>query len=388
MTKFSYLTELNEDELLIQQTAREFAEQVIHPITHQVDEQAKIPKEIIDKLFDLGFMGLEVPEKYGGSHASFFMTIIAIVELCKVEAGIGVFMDVQNTLVCNAFLRWGTQDIWSRYLPKLTTKSVGAFCLSETNSGSDAYALKTTATKKGDHYILNGSKMWITNAHEADIFLIFASIDLSKGYQGITCFIVEKNTEGLKIMPKENKLGIRASSTSEIVMENCPIPKKNILGDIGKGYKVAMTTLNEGRIGIAAQMVGIAHASYHKALQYTHERKQFGKPIAEFQSIRFELAKMSLKLELATLMLYHSARLKSAGKPFLKEASMAKYYCAEVAEQNASIAVDLFGGNGYIKEYPVEKYLRDAKVGKIYEGTSNIQLHTIASQICRPFEKK
>jgi len=331
----------------------------------------------------MGLMGIDIPETYNGGGGSFFMSIIAIEQISKVDASAGVFMDVQNTLVNNAFINWGSEHIKNTYLPALATEKVGAYCLSEASSGSDAFSLKTKAEEKDDHYLLNGSKMWITNAKEADIFLVFATIDASAGYKGITAFVVEKNVEGFSIGSKENKMGIRASSTCEILLEDCKVPKANILGQPGKGYKVAIETLNEGRIGIGAQMIGIAQGAYEAALNYTQERKQFGKAVSDFQAVQFQLAKMATDIETARLLVYNTARKKQAGENFLKEAAMAKYHSSEVAERVCSQAVDLFGGYGYVKEYPVEKYLRDSKIGKIYEGTSNMQLQTIAKLILK-----
>lgn len=375
------LTQLTEDEQMLKDAAAEFADTVIRPKVHEMDEAAKLDPGLIDMFFDMGFMGIEIPEKYDGGGGTFFMGILAIEQISRVDASVGVFMDVQNTLVNNAFLRWGSEEMNSRFLPQLATKKVGAYCLSEAGSGSDAFALKCAAKEDGDAYILNGTKLWITNAAEADIFLVFATINSELGYKGITGFIVERGMEGFSVSKKENKLGIRASSTCELLLEDVRVPKENILGEVGKGYKVAIETLNEGRIGIGAQMIGIAQGAYDAALAYTQERKQFGKAISEYQSVQFQLAQMATELEIARLLVYNAARIKEAGQPFLKEAAMAKYYSAEVAEKVSSMAVDLFGGYGYVKEYPVEKYFRDSKIGKIYEGTSNMQLQTIAKII-------
>ncbi len=372
------LTQLTEDEQMLKDAAAEFADTMIKPKVHEMDEAAKLDPDLIQQFFDMGFMGIEIPEKYQGGGGSFFMSIVAIEQISRVDASVGVFMDVQNTLVNNAFLRWGSDELNEKYLPQLATEKVGAYCLSEAGSGSDAFALKCSAKEDGDHYVLNGSKLWITNANEADIFLVFANVDFDKGYKGITGFIVERGMEGFSISKKENKLGIRASSTCEILLEDVRVPKENILGEVGNGYKVAIETLNEGRIGIGAQMIGIAQGSLDAALAYTKERKQFGKSIADFQGVQFQLAKMATELEMARLLVYNSARLKEAGQTFLKEAAMAKYYSSEVAENLSSMAIDLFGGYGYVKEYPVEKFYRDSKIGKIYEGTSNMQLLTIS----------
>ena len=377
------LTQLTDDEQMLKEAAAEFADTMIKPKVHEMDEAAKLDPELIKQFFDMGFMGIEIPEKYQGGGGSFFMSIVAIEQISRVDASVGVFMDVQNTLVNNAFLRWGSDELNEKYLSQLATEKVGAYCLSEAGSGSDAFALKCSAKEDGDHYVLNGSKLWITNANEADIFLVFANVDFDKGYKGITGFIVERGMEGFSISKKENKLGIRASSTCEILLEDVRVPKENILGEVGKGYKVAIETLNEGRIGIGAQMIGIAQGSLDAALAYTKERKQFGKAISEFQGVQFQLAQMATELEMARLLVYNSARLKEAGQPFLKEAAMAKYYSSEVAEKLSSMAIDLFGGYGYVKEYPVEKFFRDSKIGKIYEGTSNMQLLTISKILLR-----
>jgi alkylation response protein AidB-like acyl-CoA dehydrogenase len=380
-TRIAPLTRLTEDEQLLKDAAAEFADTVIKPKVHEMEEAAKLDPELIHMFFEMGFMGIEIPEKYEGAGGTFFMGILAIEQISRVDASVGVFMDVQNTLVNNAFLRWGSEEVKSRFLPELATNKVGAYCLSEAGSGSDAFALKCSAKEDGDAYILNGTKLWITNAAEADIFLVFATIDPDLGYKGITGFVVERGMEGFSISKKENKLGIRASSTCELFLEDVRVPKENILGEVGRGYKVAIETLNEGRIGIGAQMIGIAQGAYDAALAYTKERKQFGRAVSEFQAVQFQLAQMATELEMARLLVYNSARIKESGMPFLKEAAMAKYYSAEVAEKLSSMAIDLFGGYGYVKEYPVEKFYRDSKIGKIYEGTSNMQLQTIAKII-------
>lgn len=377
------LTHLTEDEQMLKDAAAEFADTVIQPKVQEMEEAAKLDPELIQLFFEMGFMGIEIPEKYDGGGGTFFMSILAIEQVSRVDASVGVFMDVQNTLVNNAFLRWGSDDVNERFLPQLAMEKVGAYCLSEAGSGSDAFALKCTAREDGDSYILNGTKLWITNAAEADIFLVFANVDPDMGYKGITCFIVERGMDGFSISKKENKLGIRASSTCGLTFEDVNVPKKNILGEVGNGYKVAIETLNEGRIGIGAQMIGIAQAAYDAAIHYTKERRQFGKSISEFQGVQFQLAKMATELEMARLLVYNAARKKEAGQSFLKEAAMAKYYSSEMAEKVSSMAVDLFGGYGYVKEYPVEKYYRDSKIGKIYEGTSNMQLQTIAKIILK-----
>ncbi|HMB98070.1 MAG TPA: acyl-CoA dehydrogenase [Balneolaceae bacterium] len=381
--KIAPLTQLTEDEQMLRDAAAEFADTMIKPKVHEMDEAAKLDEGLIKQFFDMGFMGIEIPEEYQGGGGSFFMSIVAIEQISRVDASVGVFMDVQNTLVNNAFLHWGSDDIKKKFLPQLATEKVGAYCLSEAGSGSDAFALKCAAKEDGDDYVLNGTKLWITNAKEADIFLVFATLDQSAGYKGITAFIVERGMEGFSVSKKENKLGIRASSTCELLLEDVRVPKENVLGEVGKGYKVAIETLNEGRIGIGAQMIGIAQGAFDAAVAYTKERKQFGKAIADFQGVQFQLSEMATQLEMARLLVYNAARLKEAGQPFLKEAAMAKYYSSEVAEKVSSMAVDLYGGYGYVKEYPVEKYYRDAKIGKIYEGTSNMQLATIAKIILK-----
>ena len=377
------LTQLTEDEQMLKEAAADIAESIIKPKVQEMDESAKLDPEIIKTFFEMGLMGIEIPESYGGGGGTFFMSIVAIEQISRVDASVGVFMDVQNTLVNNAFLRWGNDDVKQRFLPQLATEKVGAYCLSEAGSGSDAFALKCSAKEDGDSYVLNGTKLWITNANEADLFLVFATINPELGYKGITAFIVERGMEGFSISKKENKLGIRASSTCELLLEDVRVPKENILGEVGKGYKVAIETLNEGRIGIGAQMIGIAQGAYDAALAYTQERKQFGKSISDFQGVQFQLAKMATELEMARLLVYNAARLKEAGQPFLKEAAMAKYYSSDVAENLSSMAIDLYGGYGYVKEYPVEKFYRDSKIGKIYEGTSNMQLQTIAKIILK-----
>jgi len=377
------LTKLTEDEQMLKEAAADFADTVIRPKVEEMDEKAKLDPDLIQQFFEMGLMGIEVPEKYQGGGGTFFMSIVAIEEISKVDASAGVFMDVQNTLVNNAFLRWGSEEVKQRYLPQLSNEKVGAYCLSEAGSGSDAFALKATASDEGDHYLLNGAKLWITNANEADIFLVFANLNPEAGYKGITAFIVERDFEGFSVSKKENKMGIRASSTCEILLEDCKVPKDNVLGEVGKGYKVAIETLNEGRIGIGAQMIGIAQGAFEAALEYVKERKQFGQAISEFQGVQFQLAKMATEIETARLLVYNSARLKENGESFLKEAAMAKYHSSEVAERVSSLAIDLFGGYGYVKEYPVEKFYRDSKIGKIYEGTSNMQLNTIAKLLLK-----
>ncbi len=379
----SPLSQLTEDEQMLKEATADFAQSSIAPLVHKMDEQAKLEQSVIDECFEMGLMGVEIPEKHDGAGGTFMMSIVAIEQLSRVDASVGVFMDVQNTLVNNAFLNFGSDDIQAKYLAQLATKKVGAYCLSEASSGSDAFALKATAKEDGDHYILNGAKLWITNANEADIFIVFATVDPEAGYKGITAFVVERDFEGFSVAKKEDKLGIRASSTCEILLEDCRVPKENIIGEVGKGYKVAIETLNEGRIGIGAQMIGLAQGAFEAALAYVKERKQFGHAISDNQGVQFQLARMATDIETARLLVYNSARLKMAGKNFLKEAAMAKFYSSEVAERVSSMAIDLFGGNGYVKEYPVEKFYRDAKIGKIYEGTTNMQLSTIAKLLLR-----
>jgi alkylation response protein AidB-like acyl-CoA dehydrogenase len=377
------LTALTSDEQMLKEAAADFADSILQPKVAKMEEQAHLDQELINHFFEMGLMGIEIPEKYQGSGGNFFMSILAIEQISRVDASVGVFMDVQNTLVNNAVLNWGSDEIRETYLPQLATQKVGAYCLSEAGSGSDAFAMKAAAEEKEDHYLLNGAKLWITNANEADIFLVFANLNPDEGYRGITAFVVERGFEGFSVSKKENKLGIRASSTCEVLLENCKVPKENVLGRVGKGYKVAIETLNEGRIGIGAQMIGIAQGALNAALDYTKGRKQFGRAISDFQGVQFQLAKMATDIETARLLVYQAARLKENGKSFLKEAAMAKYHASEVAERVSSRAVDLFGGYGYVKEYPVEKYYRDAKIGKIYEGTSNMQLNTIAKLLLK-----
>ncbi|HEV7858926.1 MAG TPA: acyl-CoA dehydrogenase [Pyrinomonadaceae bacterium] len=375
------LTMLSEDEEMFRASVREFAEGELRPRVEQMDEQGKLDPALIKRCFDLGLMGIETPEEYGGAGAGFFTAIVAVEELSRVDPSVGVFVDVQNTLVNNALLRWANPEQKEKYLSQLASASVGAYALSEAGSGSDAFALQTRALDQGDHFLVNGRKLWITNGNEAEIFIVFANVDPSAGYRGITAFIVEKSFEGFSVGKKENKLGIRASSTTEIILEDCRVPKENVLGEIGKGYKVSIETLNEGRIGIGAQMIGIARGALDAALSYTSERQQFGKQINDFQAVQFQLAEMATDLEAARLMVYNAARLKDARQPFVKEAAMAKLYSSRVAERIASTAIELFGGYGFVKDYPVEKFWRDSKIGAIYEGTSNMQLQTIAKII-------
>ena len=375
------LTVLAEDEAIFRDSVRHFADAQVRPLVREMDEHAKIPRALVDQLFGLGVMGIEIPEAYGGAGASFFHAVLAVEEFSRVDPSIGVLVDVQNTLVVNAFMRWGSEDLKRRYLTRLASGAVGAYALSEAGSGSDAFALTTRARQDGDGYAVTGRKLWITNGNEADIFLVFATINPEAGYRGITAFVVERGVPGFTVGKKEDKLGIRASSTCELMFEDCRVPAANVLGEVGKGYKTAIETLNEGRIGIGAQMVGLAAGALEHAIKYIKERKQFGKPIAEFQAVQHQIARAAVDVEAARLTVYNAARLRDAGKPFLTEAAICKIFSSEVAERVSSLAVNLFGGNGFVKEYPVEKLFRDAKIGQIYEGTSNLQLQTIAKQI-------
>jgi len=375
------LTVLLEDEVILRDSVRQFADAQVKPLVRDMDEHAKVPRQLIDDLFELGVMGIEIPESYGGSGGTFFHAVLAVEALSRVDPSVAVLVDVQNTLVINALLRWASADQKQRYLPKLASSWLGAYALSEAGSGSDAFALTTKAVDAGDHFVLTGRKLWITNASEATLFIIFANVNPEAGYRGITAFLVERDLPGFSIGKKEDKLGIRASSTCELLLEECRVPKANVLGEVGKGYKVAMETLNEGRIGIGAQMIGLAGAAVDHAVRYTKERRQFGKPIADFQGVQFQLARAAMDVEAARLLVYNAARLRDAGRPFLTEAAMCKLFSSEAAERATSLAVNLFGGYGFTKDYPVEKLYRDQKIGQIYEGTSNMQLMTIAKQI-------
>jgi alkylation response protein AidB-like acyl-CoA dehydrogenase len=375
------LTALGEDEVLFRDSVSEFAAAEIAPHVRHMDEEAKIPRKLIDKLFDLGVMAIEIPEAHGGAGATFFHAVLAVEALSRVDPSVGVLVDVQNTLVINAFLRWGTEEQKHTHLTRLAAGTVGAYALSEAGSGSDAFALTTRAVEDGDGFVLTGRKLWITNGSEADVFILFATVNPDAGYRGITAFIVERDLPGFTVGGKEDKLGIRASSTCELLLEQCRVPRANVLGEVGRGYKVAIETLNEGRIGIGAQMIGLAQGALDHAVKYVKERRQFGKAIADFQGVQFQVARAATDIEAARLMVYNAARLRDAGEPFLKEAAMCKIFSSEVAERVASLAVNLFGGYGFVKDYPVEKLYRDAKIGQIYEGTSNLQLQTIAKQI-------
>jgi alkylation response protein AidB-like acyl-CoA dehydrogenase len=375
------LTTLSEDEELLRASVRDFARQQLQPKVREMDESAHFDSGLIHSFFDLGLMGIQIPEAMGGGGGTFFDSILAVEELSAVDASAGVVVDVQNTLVNNALLRWGNEEQKRRWLPKMAQEWVGAYALSEPASGSDAFALQARARQDGKDWVLDGRKLWITNALEASLFIVFATMDPSLGYRGISAFVVERDRPGFQVGKKEDKLGIRASSTCELLLENCRLPAENLLGEAGKGYKIAIETLNEGRIGIGAQMIGLARGALEHAAAYARERKQFGKAIATFQSIQFELARLATELEAARLMVYNAARMKDAGQVFLREAAMAKYFSSMVAERAASQAVEIYGGYGFVKDYPVEKYFRDAKIGKIYEGTSHMQLQTIAKLV-------
>jgi alkylation response protein AidB-like acyl-CoA dehydrogenase len=377
------LTKLSEDEQFFYETVRDFAREKVQPLVRKMDDEAKMDPSVPKQLFEMGLMSIEIPEQFGGAGSSFFMSILAVEAMSTVDPSVGVMIDVQNTLVNNAFMRWGSDAVKEKYLPLLGAEKIGAYALSEAGSGSDAFALASRAEDKGDHYLLNGRKMWITNANEAEIFIVFANINPEAGYKGITAFIVEKGFEGFTIGKKEDKLGIRASSTCELLMDNCVVPKDNVLGEIGKGYKVAIETLNEGRIGIGAQMVGLAQGAFEYGVNYTSEREQFGKKIGTFQGLQFQIAQAATELEAARLMVYNAARMKDAGMNYMKEAAMAKLYSSQLAQKIASMMVEVMGGNGFTREYPVEKYYRDSKIGTIYEGTSNMQLQTIAKAMMK-----
>ena len=378
MTTYPALTMLSEDETMLRDEVRRVARERIAPLVAQMDEAGKLDQRVIDLCFEMGLMGIEVPERYQGSGYSMFAAILAIEELAAVDPSVSVFVDVQNTLVNNAILRWGSESQKERYFPRLISDTVASYALSEPNSGSDAFALSTKAEDAGDHFVLNGTKLWITNGAEAGLYIVFATVDAQAGYRGITAFLVEREFEGFSIGKKEDKLGIRASSTVELILEHCTVPKENVLGEVGKGYKVAIETLNEGRIGIGAQMIGLARGALDAAMSYMMERSQFGKPLAIFQGLQFQYAQLGAELEAARLLVYNAARLKDAGQPFLKQAAMAKLYSSQVAERVASKCVEFHGGVGFTKEFPAEKFYRDAKIGSIYEGTSNMQLQTIA----------
>ena len=380
MSEFTYapLTLLSDEEQAFADEIYKFAQKEVEPHVAKMDEESKLSPHIIPKLFEMGLMGVEVPEDYDGVGGSFMLATLAVESLARIDPSVAVVVDVQNTLVNNALIRWCNEEQRARILPKMATEWVGSYALSEPSSGSDAFALKCRADKVEGGWRLNGTKLWITNGNESTLFIVMANIDFDKGYRGITSFLVKKDTPGFTIGKKEDKLGIRASSTTELIFEDCFIPDEDVLGEIGKGYKIAIETLNEGRIGIGAQMIGLAQGAFDYAMKYMLDRKQFGKPIAEFQGLAFQYARAATEIEAARLMVYNAARLKDAGKPFLKEAAMAKLYSSEVAERTASMCIEFIGGVGFTKEYPLEKFYRDAKIGKIYEGTSNMQLDTIA----------
>ena len=375
------LTDLSEDERMFQDAVRGFAEERVRPLVHRMDEEAAIPRALIDECFELGIMGVEIPEAHGGAGATFFMSILAVEALARVDASLAVLVDVQNTLVNNALLRWGSAAQQAQYFPKLASKWVGAYALSEAGSGSDAFALACRATDRGDHWELTGRKLWITNAAEADLFIILATVDPAKGYKGITAFLVERTFPGFQVGKKEDKLGIRASSTCELILEGVRVPRENVLGEVGKGYKIAIETLNEGRIGIGAQMVGVAQGAFDLGLRYSQERQQFGKPISDFQGVQFLLSELATEIEASRLLTYNAARLRDTGSSFIKEAAMSKLFASRAAEHVTSKVIEIYGGYGFTREYPVEKYFRDQKVGQIYEGTTHMQLLVIAKQL-------
>src|ERR1700751_1990752 len=375
------LTALTEDEILFRDNNRQFAQDRVRPLAKEMDEKGVFDHGLLEQFFQLGLMGIEIPEQYGGAGGKFFEAILAVEELSRSDASAGVVVDVQNTLVNNALLRWGSAEQKKRYLRRMASETVGSYALSEAGSGSDAVALQTRADLHGNDYFLNGRKLWITNAKEAGIFILFATVNPAAGYKGITAFVVEKNTPGFTVGKKEDKLGIRASSTCELILEDCRVPKQNVLGEVGKGYKIAIETLNEGRIGIGAQMLGVARGAWEYASKYAQERKQFGKPLADFQGIQFQIAQMATEIEAARMLVYNAARMKDAGMNFVKEAAMTKLFASQVAERVTSLAIEIYGGYGFTRDYPVEKYWRDSKIGKIYEGTSNMQLATIAKLV-------
>jgi len=377
------LTKLSEEEELFRDTVRGFAERDIRPRVAAMEKAAAMDPALLAKCFELGLMGIEIPEQHGGAGGSLFMTVLAVEELSAIDASVAIFVDVQNTLVNNLLLKWASDDLRRRYLPRLAADLLGAYALSEPESGSDAFGLQTKATPRGDRWILDGRKLWITNGAEAGLFVIFANVDFARGYKGITAFVVERGCKGFAVGKREDKLGIRASSTCELILDGVEVPAANVVGEVGKGYKVAIETLNTGRIGIGAQMIGVARGAFDATRRYVKERKQFGHPIGEFQAVQFQLAQAATELEAARLMVYNAARLEDAREPYTTQAAMAKLFSSQVAERATSLAVELFGGYGYTKEYPVEKFYRDAKIGAIYEGTSNMQLNTIAKQILK-----
>ena len=377
------LTKLSEEEELFRDTVRDFAEREVRPRVAAMERASAVDPALLAKCFELGLMGIDIPESHGGAGGNLLMTVLAVEELSAVDASVAIFVDVQNTLVNTLLRKWASDDVKRRYLPRLASDLLGAYALSEPESGSDAFGLQTRATRRGSGWILEGRKLWITNGAEAGLFIVFANSDFTKGYKGITAFAVERGFRGFSVGKKEDKLGIRASSTCELILEGCEVPAANVVGEVGVGYKVAIETLNTGRIGIGAQMIGVARGALTATLEYAKERKQFGKAIAEFQAVQFQLAQAATELEAARLMVYNAARLETAGEPYTTQAAMAKLFTSQVAERVTSLAVELFGGYGYTKEYPVEKFYRDAKIGTIYEGTSNMQLNTIAKQILK-----
>ena len=377
------LSSLTEQERMFQEAVQDFADAEIAPRVMQMDEAAQMDTSLLPQLFDMGIMGIEIPEEFGGTGADFFTSILIVEALSRVDPSVGTLVDVQNTLVINAILRWGSDELKAHYLPQLASDTIGAYALSEAGSGSDAFALSCRATEDGGDWVIEGHKLWITNGSEAELFIVFATVDPNAGYKGITAFVIEKESDGFSIGKKEDKLGIRASSTTELIFNKVRVPARNVLGEVGKGYRTAIETLNEGRIGIGAQMLGLAQGALDHTLRYTQEREQFGRSISSFQGVQFQLAEMATEIEAARLMVYNAARLKDAGQPFLTQAAMAKLYASEMAQRVASMCVDLHGGYGFTKEYPVEKLYRDAKIGTIYEGTSNMQKQTIAKALMR-----
>ncbi len=375
------LTALSEDEQLFQSTVRQFARDRIRPHVRQMDDAGVFRADIIREFFEIGLMGIEIPEEFGGQGGSFFQAVLAVEELSAVDPSAGVIVDVQNTICNNALIRWASTEQKRRYLPRLAADTVASYCLSEAGSGSDAFAMATRAADRGDYFLITGRKLWITNAAEAGFYLLFANANPAAGYKGITAFLIERNFPGFQVGKKEDKLGLRASSTCELILDNCRVPRQNVLGEVGTGYKIAIETLNEGRIAIGAQMIGLARGALEHAVAYAKERKQFGQAIGEFQAVRFDLAKMAVDVEAARLLVYNAARLRDAGLPFLAEAAMAKYFSSQIAEEVASKAIEIHGGVGITKDYPVEKLYRDVKIGRIYEGTSNMQLATIAKKL-------
>ncbi len=386
MTDRRPLTDLTEEEKMFRDSVADFAEREVQPLVDEMDREQKLDPDLMQKCFEVGLMGIEIPERYGGAGSSFFNAILAIEELSKVDPSVAVFADVQNTLVNNAISRWATDEQKEEYFPKLANNWIGAYALSEPNSGSDAFAMKTRAEDEGDHWRINGTKLWTTNGAEADVYVLFANVDPDKGYRGITAFLVEREFDGFAVGKKEDKMGIRGSSTVELQLDDCIVPKENVLSDVGNGYKVAMETLNEGRIGIGAQMVGLAQGAFDHAMNYITEREQFGQPVAEFQGMQFQYAQLAAEMKTVRLLTYNAARKKDAGDPYKREAAMAKLRGSQVAEKVASQCLEFFGGVGFTKEYPAEKYFRDAKIGSIYEGTTNMQLQTIADMVLEEYE--